>query len=130
MPSSTKNQRFSAPSPARFATTRWSMVVDAAKNSSANSRRALAELCTIYWYPLYAFVRRRGSTAEDAQDLTQEFFTELIGKETLRVADPQRGRFRTFLLAAVTNFLAKQRRKAGARKRGGGRAPLSLDLAA
>src|SRR5262245_56639991 len=130
MSSSTKNRRFTTPPPARFATTRWSMVVDAAQRSSASSRLALSELCEIYWYPLYAFVRRHGSNAEDAQDLTQEFFAELIGKETLRIADPQRGRFRTFLLTSITNFLAKQRRKAGARKHGGGRAPLSLDLAA
>src|SRR5262245_45558107 len=130
MSSSTKNRRFSAPPPARFATTRWSMVVDAVRNSSADSRRALSELCAIYWYPLYAFVRRRGSNRDDAQDLTQEFFAELLDKETLRVADRQRGRFRTFLLAAITNFPAKQRRKAGARKRGGGRAAISLDLAA
>src|SRR5262249_6772808 len=97
MSSSMKNRRSSAPPPARFATTRWSMVVDAAQSPSAGSRRALSELCTLYWYPLYAFVRRRGSNSEDAQDLTQAFFTELIGKQTLRVADPQRGRFRTFL---------------------------------
>src|SRR5262245_42485956 len=127
---SRKNHRSSAPSPARFATTRWSMVVDAAQSSSASSRRALSELCAIYCYPLYAVVRRRGSNAEDAQDLTQEFFADLIGKETLRIADPQRGRFRTFLLAAVTNFLAKQRRKTRARKRGGDRAAISLDLSA
>jgi RNA polymerase sigma-70 factor (ECF subfamily) len=106
------------------------MVIDAGRNASTVSRRALSELCAIYWYPLYSFVRRRGLSAEDAQDLTQEFFTELLDKETLRVADRERGRFRTFLLAAVTNFLAKQRRKAGARKRGGGRAAISLDLAA
>lgn len=105
-------------------------MVDAVRNSSADSRRALSELCAIYWYPLYAFVRQRGSNADDAQDLTQEFFAELLDKETLRVADRHRGRFRTFLLVAITNFLAKQRRKAGARKRGGGRAALPLDLAA
>jgi RNA polymerase sigma-70 factor (ECF subfamily) len=106
------------------------MVLDAGRNSSTGSRRALADLCRIYWYPIYVFIRRRSSTAEDAQDLTQEFFAELLEKATLRVADPERGRFRSFLLAAVTNFLAKQRRKAGARKRGGHRPLLSLDLAA
>ena len=119
----------SAARPEEFATTRWSLVLDAGRNSSAGSRRALADLSRIYWYPIYVFIRRRGSTVEDAQDLTQEFFAELLEKATLRVADPERGRFRSFLLAAVTNFLAKQRRKAGARKRRGNRPLLSLDLA-
>ena len=125
-----KNRQSSAARAARFATTRWSMVLDAGRASSTSSRRALAELCRIYWYPIYVFIRRRDCTAEDAHDLTQDFFANLLEKATLRVADPERGRFRSFLLAAVTNFVAKQRRKAGARKRGGNRPPLSLDLAA
>jgi RNA polymerase sigma-70 factor (ECF subfamily) len=106
------------------------MVLKAGRSSSAAARRALAELCEIYWYPLYAFMRRRGLNSEDARDLTQEFFADLLAKETLRVADRQRGRFRSFLLTSAANFLAKERRQAGAQKRGGDRRMLSLDFAA
>jgi RNA polymerase sigma-70 factor (ECF subfamily) len=130
MSTSAKSRHSSAAVPGRFATTRWSMVIDAGRNSSAGSRRALAELCEIYWYPLYAFIRRRGLHPDDARDQTQEFFAELLENETLRVADRERGRFRSFLLAAVCNFLSKQRRKAGARKRGGDRQSISFDFAA
>lgn len=104
-------------------------MIDARRKTSAVSRRALAELCEVYWHPLYAFIRRRGLSPVDAQDLTQEFFAELLEKETLRVADRQRGRFRTFLLTAISHFLSNQRRKAEARKRGGNRRILSLDFA-
>jgi RNA polymerase sigma-70 factor (ECF subfamily) len=121
----------SAANRGRFATTRWSIVLDAGRTSSAGARRALAELCEIYWYPLYAFMRRRGLDEEDARDLTQDFFAELLAKKkTLRVADRQRGRFRSFLLASAANFLANERRKASARKRGGDCRLLSLDFSA
>jgi RNA polymerase sigma factor (sigma-70 family) len=112
----------------RFATTHWSMVVGAAHSHSSQSRRALAALCESYWFPLYAFVRRAGYSAEDAQDLTQEFFVGLLSKNTLAVADRQRGQFRSFLLGAMKHFLAKQRRQQGALKRGGRRPVLSLDF--
>ena len=112
----------------RFATTHWSMVVSAGRSHSTQSRRALATLCENYWFPLYAFVRRAGYSAEDAQDLTQEFFVRLLAKNYLAVADRQRGRFRSFLLGAMKHFLAKQRRRQRAQKRGGRRPMLSLDF--
>lgn len=113
----------------RFATTQWSLVVAAADRRGAEADAALAALCERYWYPVYAFVRRRGHSAADAQDLTQEFFATLVEKEYLRSTDRQRGRFRTFLLTAVCRFLSKQADRARAKKRGGGRRPLSLDFA-
>jgi RNA polymerase sigma-70 factor (ECF subfamily) len=85
-------------------------------------------LCQTYWYPIYAFIRRRGYSAIDAQDCTQEFFATLLEKDYVQDADRERGRFRTFLLTAVTRFLAKQRERERAAKRGGGRLVLSLDL--
>jgi RNA polymerase sigma-70 factor (ECF subfamily) len=117
-----------APAGARpLATTRWSLVAAAGRDRSPQSREALAELCRTYWYPLYAYARRL-STADDAQDLTQEFFAELLEKDYLRDADPRRGKFRSFLLTAFKHFLSRQRERAGARKRGGGRRTLSLDF--
>ena len=114
--------------PRRFATTRWSLIAAAGQARSPDARRALAALCEAYWYPLYAFVRRRGYSVEDAQDLTQAFFGELLEKDRLRAADRERGRFRSFLLASLENFLANQWRRASAAKRGGGQLPISLDL--
>src|SRR5437660_12692854 len=103
----------------RFATTRWSLVA-AAKDPAA--RQALAELCELYWYPVYAFVRRRGHSADDAGDLTQAFFARLIETAGIAGADPDKGRFRSYLLGAVRHFLANEHDLAAARKRGGGRA--------
>src|SRR5258707_13682474 len=105
----------------RFATTRWSIVVAAGKPDKASAKTALAALCETYWYPVYAFVRRRGYTAHDAQDCTQEFFAALLEKDYVRTANRERGRFRTFLLTAVSRFLSKQRDRGRTRKRGGGR---------
>ena len=117
------------PQPARqFASTRWSLVVAAGQRELPESEAALASLCGLYWYPLYAFARRRVPTIEDAQDLTQEFFLRLQERDYLRQADPQRGRFRSFLLTAFKHFLAKERERANAQKRGGGRKPLPLDF--
>jgi RNA polymerase sigma factor (sigma-70 family) len=110
----------------RFATTRWSLVA-AAKDPAA--RQALAELCELYWYPVYAFVRRRGNSAADAGDLTQGFVARLIETAGIARADPDKGRFRSYLLGAVRHFLANEQDRAAARKRGGGRAIGSLDLA-
>lgn len=100
-------------------------------NDSTQAALALASLCQTYWYPLYAYVRRRGYPTEDAQDLTQEFFARLLGECWLTQADPQRGRFRTFLLSAMSHFLANEWDKARAQKRGGGvqLVPLQLDAA-
>jgi RNA polymerase sigma factor (sigma-70 family) len=116
--------------PAEFATTHWSMVLSAGRDSSVAARRALAALCEMYWYPLYAFIRRRGYQDHDARDLVQEFFAELLEREAVRIADPARGRFRSFLLATCKHFLANRRRHATAQKRGGSRAILSLDFVA
>lgn len=115
-------------SAARFATTHWSLVLAAGRKSSPDSQQALAALCETYWYPLYAYIRRRGHGAHEAQDLTQEFFAALLEMDSFRAADRQRGRFRSFLLASLNHFLAKQWRKAAAQKRGGGRRVLSIDV--
>jgi RNA polymerase sigma factor (sigma-70 family) len=112
----------------RFATTRWSLVIAAAKTPSPQARGAMEELCGDYWYPVYAFIRRRGEQVADARDLTQEFFARLLEKDYLEAADRERGRFRTFLLTAVSHFLSNERERAHAQKRGGGVVPLSLDF--
>jgi RNA polymerase sigma-70 factor (ECF subfamily) len=112
----------------RFATTRWSVVLAAGRRSTERSRDALAELCANYWYPLYGFVRAQGYSAHDAQDLTQEFFARLIERNTVGEADRTRGRFRTFLIASLKHFLANERDRARAKKRGGGRLVLSIDF--
>ncbi len=109
-----------------FTTTRWSMV-RGARGDEAEARTALAELCRRYWYPLYAFVRREGKTPHDAQDLTQEFFVRLIGKDWLAEVGPERGRFRSWLLASMRHFLANDWHHQHAQKRGGGAAVVSLD---
>lgn len=121
-----------APAPGageRFATTHWSLVLAAGRRASPESADALVALCRAYWYPLYAFVRRQGYRPEDAQDLTQAFFARLLEKNYLADADRQRGKFRSFLLAALKHFLANERDRARARKRGGGQTVLSLDFA-
>ncbi len=102
----------------------------AGRRSSPDARDALASLCEVYWYPLYAYIRRKGHSPADAQDLTQEFFAWLLEKNLAGKADPTRGRFRSFLLTSLDHFLAKYWRRAGTRKRGGGHAVVSLDLAA
>jgi RNA polymerase sigma-70 factor (ECF subfamily) len=115
--------------PSQFHTTHWSLVLAAGRESSPDSRRALAELCEAYWFPLYVYVRRRVGNADDAQDLTQEFFARLLAQNAVAAADPDRGRFRSFLLASLKNFLANEWDKGQAKKRGGGQAPISLDFA-
>ncbi|MGZ4962586.1 MAG: RNA polymerase sigma factor [Limisphaerales bacterium] len=112
-----------------FVTTRWSVVLAAGRSDTTHSRDALARLCQTYWYPLYAYVRRRGHNADEAQDLTQEFFARLLEKHSIASADPGRGRFRSFILTALNNFLAQEWEKARAQKRGGGAELFSLDLA-
>ncbi len=112
-----------SPSPL-FVTTRWSVVL-AAKNQ--DSRQALETLCRAYWYPLYAYVRRDGHTPHDAQDLTQEFFARLVEKDWLRLAGPEHGRFRTFLLVAMKRFLINEWHKSSAQKRGGHITHVPLD---
>jgi RNA polymerase sigma factor (sigma-70 family) len=116
-----------SPAARGFASTRWSLVV-AARGEAPEARAALAVLCQAYWHPLYAYARRRLANADDAQDLTQEFFARLLEKDYLQAADPRRGKFRSFLLAAFKHFLANERERATAQKRGGGRRPLPLDF--
>lgn len=111
-----------------FETTRWTLVTAAGKRNTPEARRALSDLCRLYWYPVYAFVRRRGYGAEDALDLAQGFFTRLIDKNDLAAADRTRGRFRAWLLTAVKHYLANEWDKATAEKRGGGRAVFSFDI--
>ena len=113
----------------RFVTTQWSLVLAAADRGAAAAESALAELCSLYWYPVFAVVRRQGHPAADAQDLTQGFFTRLIEKNDLQMADRGRGRFRSFLLASCQHYLSNERDRATALKRGGGRPLLSIDLA-
>jgi RNA polymerase sigma-70 factor (ECF subfamily) len=96
------------------------MVIAAGRNDTIRSQAALERLCSIYWYPLYAFVRRQGFVAADAQDLTQSFFARLIEKQDLADVDRAKGKFRSFLLAAMKNFLANEWDKMKAQKRGGG----------
>ncbi len=115
--------------PHRFATTHWSLVLAAAKRDEPASREALQALCAAYWYPLYAFVRRSGHSADQAQDLTQGFFTRFLDKDYLKSVDRAKGKFRSFLLASVRHFLANEADRRRAKKRGGGRPALPLDFA-
>jgi RNA polymerase sigma-70 factor (ECF subfamily) len=110
-----------------FATTHWTVVLAAGRRHTPQADAALEELCRTYWFPLYAFVRRRGHTKEDAEDLTQAFFARLLGKNFLANLAGEKGKFRAFLLAALKHFLANEWDKSQAQKRGGGRTPLSLD---
>jgi DNA-directed RNA polymerase specialized sigma24 family protein len=111
----------------RFATTQWSLVLAAARSGEADAE-ALARLCSLYWYPVFAFVRRQGHSADEAQDLTQGFFTRLLEKRELRQADQDRGRFRSFLLSACRHFISNEEDRVRAIKRGGGAAAISIDL--
>lgn len=112
---------------AGFPTTHWSQVARAGNLAAPEARTALAELCAAYWYPIYALVRRRGHGHADALDLTQEYFARLLEKPVLAAADRSRGRFRAFLRADCGFFLGDRRDRDQAQKRGGGRAPLSID---
>jgi RNA polymerase sigma-70 factor (ECF subfamily) len=107
-----------------FRTTRWSLVLDAGRESAP----ALAELCEAYWYPLYAFARRKGHRADEAEDLTQGFFGKLLEKNWVGGADREKGRFRAYLLTAFKRHIGHEREKARAEKRGGGRVALRLDF--
>src|SRR5436190_22803005 len=116
-----------APAGDYFVTTRWTVVLQAGRKSSPYSERALSELCQAYWYPLYAYVRRRGHSKEDAEDLTQAFFARFLEKNYLEGLSAERGKFRAFLLASLKHFLANEWDKAQCQKRGGGATHLSLD---
>jgi RNA polymerase sigma factor (sigma-70 family) len=110
-----------------FATTHWSVVLQAGQEESPQAAEALDQLCRTYWYPLYAYVRRQGHAPEDAQDLTQAFFAHLLSKDFLRGVGPEKGRFRSFLLTCLKHFLADEWKKAHTAKRGGAGAELLLD---
>jgi RNA polymerase sigma-70 factor (ECF subfamily) len=111
----------------RFGETAWSVVLAAGNASEPRASEALSELCRIYWPAVYRYLRRRGYNRDDAQDLTQSFFQHIVEEETLRRASPDRGRFRSFLLGALTRCLANDQARLGARKRGGGAQFVSVD---
>lgn len=112
---------------AGFTSTHWSVVLAAGQDTSAQKSEALERLCRTYWYPLYAFVRRRGYPPHEAQDLTQGFFARLLDKQYLKGVDRTKGKFRSFLLASLEHFLANEWRRSQAQKRGGGVTFISLD---
>jgi len=119
---------FESPPNVEFPTTCWSRVVRAGNPADPEARNALEGLCRDYWYPLYAFVRRLGVSHDDAGDLVQGFLAKLIERRDLAVADPHRGRFRSFLRAACAHYLAHERGRDRAAVRGGGRSPIPIDL--
>ncbi len=112
----------------RFMTTHWSVVLAAKSAASPKRTEALSTLCETYWFPLYAFLRRNGHGTAHAEDLAQAFFAQLLDKDYLRQVEPEKGKFRTFLLTALKHFVSKQRKYDRALKRGGGRTILSLDV--
>ena len=115
---------------ARVATTQWSQVLAARDGSDTEARAALESLCQTYWQPLYAYIRHQGASPDEARDLTQGFFTELLEKDLLAGVNPDKGRFRSFLLASLRHFLSHERDRSQALKRGGGTTTLSLDVEA
>lgn len=116
------------PAPRSFQTTHWSLVQRAVAGGDPLASPALAELCECYWYPIYAFIRRRGHSVEDAEDLTQSFFARLLSKDILAAADPEKGKLRTFLLTCLRRFLSDENDREYAQKRGK-KATFSLDTA-
>ena len=114
----------------KVATTQWSQVLAARDGSESQARAALESLCQTYWQPLYAYIRHQGASPDEASDLTQGFFAELVEKDFLAEVDPEKGRFRSFLLASLRHFLAHERDRNRALKRGGGTLTLSLDVEA
>ncbi len=111
----------------RFMTTRWSVVRAAGDSAAPEHQKALSALCETYWFPLYAYLRRRGHDANEAADFTQAFFAQMLDKHYLRQVRPAPGKFRSFLLTALKHFVANEYKRARAKKRGGGRSILSLD---
>jgi RNA polymerase sigma-70 factor (ECF subfamily) len=110
-----------------FTTTHWSVVLQAGESTSPRAAEALEALCRTYWYPIYAYARRQGRAPHDAQELTQEFFARLLARNSLQTVERERGKFRSFLLAAMNHFLADEHDRAHAAKRGGGKPIISLD---
>lgn len=112
-----------------FDTTRWSIILRAQAEPSQEARAALAKLCEIYWQPLYVFIRRRGQSPEDAEDLVQSFFARMLERDFLKNVDPARGKFRTFLLTSLTRFVINEHKRKHRLKRNKGKQPLSIDTA-
>jgi len=127
MPPSEFNRDSASVPDLRFTTTHWSVVLMAGQADSSQANEALEKLCRTYWYPLYVYVRRQGNSPEDAQDLTQDFFSRLLEKNYFAKADRDRGKFRTFLLGSLKNFLVNEWKRAGRLKRGGGVEFLFID---
>jgi len=126
---SDKTPKYSTPSgDGRFATTRWSVILAAGDSAAAQHEPALDTLCQTYWFPLYAYLRRRGFDSHQAEDYTQGFFAGILERKGLQRADPKCGKFRSFLLACLKNFLADEWDRARAQKRGGDKKILSLDF--
>ncbi len=119
MSASTSNRKSVRAADSRFASTQWSLVLAAGRRSTPEAEEALAKLCAAYWPPIYAYLRRRGYSAQEAEDLTQSFFVRLLEKDYLRDARRERGKFRSFLLASLKHFLANEWDRAQAKKRGG-----------
>jgi len=111
----------------QFLPTRWTVVLTAGRQDTSRAREALSQLCQTYWYPLYAYARRRGHSPADAEDLTQAFFARLLARDSLRDVDRGKGKFRSFLLASLKHFLADEWDKSRAQKRGGGEPVVPLD---
>ena len=116
------------PAGGRFATTRWTVVNAAGRQSDPLAEGALAELCQIYWPPLYSYLRRHGHDCDEAQDLTQGFFARLLERQDLQAADPARGRFRGFLLTALKRYVINEHERTASVRRGGRYVPISLDF--
>ncbi len=127
MPEQNHSEAEAAPDRNVFVTTRWSVVLAAGLETGSRGADALESLCRAYWFPLYAYIHRTGRSPEDAQDLTQEFFSRLLARGDFAVARPEKGRFRSYLLGALKHFLADERDRASAAKRGGGETVFSLD---
>ena len=121
-------KNFSVSGPGRFATTHWSVVLQAGQPKAPGYRQALETLCESYWFPLYAYLRRHGYDNQQAEDHTQAFFCRILEKQVLRMADSKRGKFRSFLLGTLKHFLSDEYDRARAQKRGGGRKILSIDF--
>ena len=113
---------------ARFQTTRWSRILLARDPTNPQAKEALSALCETYWYPLYAYIRRKGYSAQESEDLTQGFFCGFLHRNYLKAVRPEKGRFRSYLLGALHHFLSNERARSQAEKRGGGKAPLRLDF--
>jgi RNA polymerase sigma factor (sigma-70 family) len=124
-----RKPKYTTPSGAgQFATTRWSVILAASDSASTQHEPALSTLCQTYWFPLYAYLRRRGYDSHQAEDYTQGFFAGILERKGLRKADPKYGKFRSFLLASLKNFLADEWDRSHAQKRGGDKKVLSLDF--